>query len=52
MPQACLFQWHLHNALHNMLELLLRPEVVRQLDQMIIVGPFQLNYSTLFYVTY
>lgn len=36
---------HLDNALTNMLYLLISPEVVRQLDSLIVVGPFQLNCS-------
>ena len=49
---ACLavFKRLLDNALHNMLELLVSPEVVRQLDWMIVVGPFQLNYAILFHL--
>jgi len=34
--------------LTNALELLVSPEVVRQLDQVIVVGPFQLKQSILF----
>ena len=31
-PSLSVFERHLDNALHNMLELLVSPEVVRQLD--------------------
>ena len=42
-PSLAVFQRHLDNALNNMLELLVSPEVVRQLDWMIVVGPFQMK---------
>jgi len=45
MPQARRCLWHLDNARKTVPELLVSPEVVRQLDQMILVGPLQLNYS-------
>jgi len=47
-PSLSVFQRHLDNDLNNMLQLLVSPEVVRHLDQMIVVGPFQLKYSILF----
>jgi len=45
------FQRLLDKTLKSMLQLLVSPEVVRQLNQMIFVGPFQLElfYSILFY---
>lgn len=46
-PCVSLFKRHLHNALINMLELLVSPKVVRQLDLMVFVGIFQLNGSIL-----
>ena len=46
-PCLSVFKRHLGNALINMLELLASPELVRQLDSMIFLGPFQLNYFTL-----
>ena len=39
---------HLDNALRNMLQLLVGPVVVRQLDSVISVVPFQLNRSEFF----
>jgi len=48
-PSLSVVKRHLDNALYSMLSLLASPEVVRQLNWMIIVGPFQLKYSILFY---
>lgn len=46
MPRAgSLFTRHMDNALSNVL--LVRPEVLRQLDLVISEGPFQLNYPVL-----
>jgi len=42
-PGPPVFERHLANALNNVLELLVSPEVVRQLDWMMAVGPFQLK---------
>lgn len=46
-PCLSVFKRHLDNALNNVFYLLVSSEVVRQLDLMIFVGPFQVNYSTL-----
>ena len=46
-PSLSVFKRHLDNALNNALKLLVSPELVRQLDWMITVGPFQLRYSVL-----
>lgn len=43
IPCLSLFKGHLDNALINIL--LVIPEMVRQLDSMASVGPFQLNCS-------
>lgn len=48
-PCLSMFNRHFDNAIINVLELLVSPEGIRQLDEMIFVGPFQLNYSILFY---
>jgi len=39
-PSLSVFKRHLDNVLGNMLKLLVSPEVVRDLDWMIVVGPF------------
>lgn len=39
------FQRHLGDVLHDGFYLMFSPEVVRQLDWVICVGVFQLNYS-------
>lgn len=46
-PCLSVFKRHLDNALNNVFYLLVSSEVVRQLDLMIFVGPFQPNYSIL-----
>lgn len=43
-PCLSVFKSQLNITPHNMLQLLISPEVIRQLD-LIFVGPFQLNYS-------
>lgn len=42
-----MFKRHLDNVFNNMLQLLVSSEVVRQLDAMVFVGPFPLNFSVL-----
>jgi len=42
-PSPSVFKRHLDKALNNVLRLLVSPEVVRQLDQTIVVVPFQLK---------
>ena len=47
MPCAYLFKKSLLNALNNMLQLSVSPEVLRQANSMIFVGCLQQNYSIL-----
>jgi len=47
-PMPVSVKRHLDNALSNMLQLLVGPVVVRQLDSVISVVPFQLNRSEFF----
>jgi len=42
-PSLSVFERRLDNDLNNRLQLLVSPEVVRQMDQMIVVGPFHLK---------
>lgn len=42
-----MFKRHLDNVFNNTLQLLVSSEVVRQLDAMVFVGPFPLNFSVL-----
>lgn len=44
-PSLSLFKRHLDDTFINMLELSDSPGVVRLLDQVILLGPFQLQYS-------
>lgn len=42
-----MFKRHVIEALNKIFQLLVRPEVVKQLDKMILAGAFQLNYPML-----
>jgi len=51
-PCLSVFNRHLDNALINVLSLLVNPEVVRQLDSMVVEGLFQMNYSMQCYAAF